>query len=76
MQDEGTVLGLSYGQARDLEQRYPGWRAWKSARGGQWHARLADSQPPVLVHDDDPAGLAEQIKALSPLSARLDVPGD
>ena len=58
--------GLSGSQARDLEHRYPGWRAWQSARNGQWHARLAGSQPPVLLHDDNPSGLGEQIKALAP----------
>jgi hypothetical protein len=58
--------GLSGSQARDLEHQHPGWRAWQSARNGQWHARLEGSDPPVLVHDDNPSGLAEQIRALVP----------
>jgi hypothetical protein len=74
MQDEatlphrtpGTALadGLNSSAAVDLERQHPGWRTWQSLQGGQWHARLEGSQPPVLLHDDSPAGLAEQIRAL------------
>jgi hypothetical protein len=74
--DDGTGTGgLAERQARELEAHFPGWRAWRSAQGGQWHARQSGTEPPVLVHDDDPAGLAEQIRELRPLAARLEVPG-
>jgi hypothetical protein len=47
----------------------PGWEAWQSIKGKQWHARLRGAIPPVMLHDDTPAGLAEQVRALGALGA-------
>jgi len=50
-------------EAERIAAEYPGWRAWASLRARQWHARLNDDKgnPIVLLHDDSPAGLREQI---------------
>ncbi len=50
-------------EAERINSDFPGWRAWTSLRGGQWHARLNDDQGNalVLLHDDNPQGLREQI---------------
>jgi hypothetical protein len=45
--------------------QHPGWETWQSIKGGQWHARLVGSTPPVMLHDDTPEGLGEQIRALN-----------
>jgi hypothetical protein len=50
-------------EAQRIAAEFPGWRAWTSLRGGQWHARLNDDRgnPIVLLHDDNPEGLKDQI---------------
>lgn len=50
-----------------IAEDFPGWKAWVSLRGGQWHARLSDDagNPIILLHDDNPAGLREQIGQFS-----------
>ncbi len=53
-------------QREAFAQRHPGWEMWQSIKGGQWHARLVGSQPILMVHDDTPEGLSEQIDALKP----------
>jgi hypothetical protein len=50
-------------EARRIAEDFPGWEAWASLVGKQWHARLRGSVPIVMLHDDDPASLAEQIRA-------------
>lgn len=56
-------------EANRIATDYPGWKAWTSLRGGQWHARLsdADGNPIVLLHDDSPAGIRAQIEAFRSL---------
>jgi hypothetical protein len=48
-------------EARKINDEFPAWDAWVSLIGGQWHARLKGSLPIVMMHDDSPAGLREQI---------------
>jgi hypothetical protein len=48
--------------ARKIAEDFPGWEAWVSPVGKQWHARLKGSVPIVMLHDDDAVGLAEQIR--------------
>jgi hypothetical protein len=52
-------------------KEYPGWEAWRSLKGGQWHARLIGAMPPMMVHDDNPEGLGEQVRALAGLRPPL-----
>ena len=54
-------------EAKKIADEFPGWKAWSSLRGGQWHARLNDDQGNalVLLHDDNPQGLREQISKLA-----------
>jgi hypothetical protein len=40
----------------------PGWEAWQSIRGGQWHARLKGAEPPRMVHDDSLEGIRQQLE--------------
>jgi hypothetical protein len=55
--------GLRYlPEARKIAEDFPGWEAWVSLVGKQWHARLKGSVPIVMLHDNDPASLAEQIR--------------
>jgi hypothetical protein len=49
-------------EARKIAEDFPGWEAWVSLVGKQWHARLKGSVPIVMLHDNDPAGLAGQIR--------------
>lgn len=46
---------------RAIEEQFPGWEAWVSIKGGQWHARLKGSVPIVMLHDDTAAGLLAQV---------------
>jgi hypothetical protein len=48
--------------AQAIADEYPGWEAWTGLIGGQWHARLKGSEPVVMVHDDSPAGIRDQIR--------------
>lgn len=52
-------------QAAEFTERCPGWQAWRSLVGGQWHARKVGAVPPVMVHDDTIEGLAGQVEALT-----------
>jgi hypothetical protein len=49
-------------EAGKIAEDFPGWEAWASLAGKQWHARLRGSVPIVMLHDNDPAGLADQIR--------------
>jgi hypothetical protein len=46
-------------------EQHPGWEAWQSIKGRQWHARMKGATPPFMVHDNNVQGLSEQITALS-----------
>jgi hypothetical protein len=54
-------------EAEHIAKEFPGWKAWASLRGGQWHARLNDDNGNalVLLHDDNPQGIREQIRGFS-----------
>jgi hypothetical protein len=56
---------LDQRQAAAFSERCPGWQAWRSLVGRQWHARLLGAIPPVMVHDDTIDGLAGQVEALT-----------
>src|SRR5258708_6256791 len=58
-------------QREAFAQRHPGWEAWQSIRGGQWHARLVGSQPVVMVHDDTIEELSRQVDALAPVAVAV-----
>jgi hypothetical protein len=45
-------------------QDHPSWEAWVGIVNRQWHARLKGAVPPVMVHDDNPQGLRQQIEQL------------
>jgi hypothetical protein len=49
-------------QAAAIAKEFPGWEAWQSIKGGQWHARMIGSEPIVMVHDESPEGLCTQIR--------------
>lgn len=51
-------------EARSLMQDHPAWEAWSGLINGQWHARLRGAVPPVMLHDDNPQGLREQIERI------------
>jgi hypothetical protein len=51
---------------RTIAEQHPGWEAWQSIKGRQWHARKVGAVPPVMVHDDNVDGLSAQIEALEP----------
>jgi hypothetical protein len=50
-------------EATKIAEDFPGWEAWVSLVGKQWHARLKGSVPIVMLHDNDPVSLAEQIRS-------------
>lgn len=55
---------LSYlPEAEAIEQDFPRWEAWVGLVNGLWHARRKGATPPVMVHDDSPAGIREQDQA-------------
>jgi hypothetical protein len=49
-------------EAQAIAKDYPGWHAWSSLVGKQWHARLKGAQPVVMLHDNSPAELRRQIE--------------
>lgn len=49
-------------EAQAIVKDYPDWEAWSSLVGKQWHARLKGAQPIVMLHDNSPAELRQQIK--------------
>jgi hypothetical protein len=49
-------------EAQSIMKDFPQYDVWVSLIGKQWHARLKGATPPVMVHDDSPAGIREQIK--------------
>lgn len=55
---------------RAFAEQHPGWEAWQSLKNGQWHARLVGHEPPLMLHDNSPGGLSEQITALGPRFAQ------
>jgi hypothetical protein len=50
---------------RAIGEEFPGWEAWQGLVNGLWHARLAGSTPPVMVHGDSPADIREAIAGLA-----------
>jgi len=60
----------------DITGQYPGWYIWQGLVNGLWHARRKGGGPVVLLHDNSPRELAEQIRAYQPLPQRApSVPG-
>jgi hypothetical protein len=57
-------------QTAAFSEKHPGWEAWQSLRGQQWHARLIGSEPIVMLHDDSLEELSHQITALPGLKSR------
>jgi hypothetical protein len=51
-------------EAQQVMRDYPAWEVWSSLIGGQWHGRLKGATPPVMLHDDSPAGIRGQIEDL------------
>jgi hypothetical protein len=49
-------------EAVAIRKDFPGWDAWASLIGGQWHARREGSTPPVMLHSDSSFDLREQIE--------------
>ena len=45
-----------------IEAEHPGWEAWISL-DGQWHARIRNAIPPVMVHGNDADEVTGQITA-------------
>lgn len=43
-----------------IEQEFPSWEVFQGV-DRRWHARIRGAVPPVMVHDDDLAGLREEI---------------
>ena len=52
-------------QIRAIGEEFPGWEAWQGLVNGLWHARLAGSTPPVMVHGNSAADIREAILALA-----------
>ena len=52
-------------QIRAIGAEFPGWEAWQGLVNGLWHARLAGSAPPVMVHGDSAADVREAILCLA-----------
>jgi hypothetical protein len=47
-----------------ISDEFPGWEAWQSLIGKQWHARLKGAQPPVMVHGNTEDDLREKIREM------------
>jgi hypothetical protein len=54
-------LATAEQQAAAIAAEFPGWQAWQG-RNGLWHARMVGSVPIVMVHDESPEGIREQIR--------------
>jgi hypothetical protein len=50
-------------EAAAIEQEFPGWVAWVGITDSRWHAmkRGVTPEPGMIVSDDDPEGLREEI---------------
>lgn len=59
-------------QLMAIEERFEGWEAWTSLNG-QWHARIKNAVPPVMVHAATAEQLEDQISAR--IAAGSDPPG-
>jgi hypothetical protein len=61
-----TVNGQYEQECRAIADEFEGWEAWCSLNS-VWHARLAGSVPPLMVHGESPAEVREQIRqAIAP----------
>jgi hypothetical protein len=45
----------------DVAREFPSWRVWRGI-SGLCHARLRDSEQPLLVQGEDPLDLRDQIR--------------
>jgi hypothetical protein len=52
-------------QKEAFAEECPGWEAWRSIKGGQWHARKIGAEPPFMIHDNNCEGLIEQVHNLA-----------
>lgn len=48
-----------------ISDEFPGWEAWQSLIGKQWHARLKGAEPPVMVHGNNEDDLRNQIREIA-----------
>ena len=55
-------MGERDAQIAAIGDEFPGWEAWQGLVNGLWHARLAGSTPPVMVHGESPGDLREEIR--------------
>jgi hypothetical protein len=58
---EPGPLAAAEQQAAAIAAEFPGWEAWQGLNG-LWHARILGSTPLVMIHDESPDGIREQIR--------------
>jgi hypothetical protein len=54
-------LAAAEQQAAAITAEFPGWEAWQGLNG-LWHARIVGSVPIVMIHDESPEGIRDQIR--------------
>jgi hypothetical protein len=50
---------------------HPEWEIWQSIKGTQWHCRKRGSEPPLMLHDNTPEELNEQVCVIERTPYRL-----
>jgi hypothetical protein len=61
-------------QLAAIEAKFDGWEAWTSL-DGQWHARIKNAVPPVMIHAQTAGQLDDRITAHIAGGASGDPPG-